>query len=59
MSEYSDRLDRIKAGRNKTLEYNKKHGLTTLPQMHDDLYWLLEIIEMYMDETDFELLMDK
>lgn len=59
MSEYSDRMDRIREGMNKTREYNKKKGIPvdSLPQMHKDLYWLFGIVEMHdkdiKDEQDF------
>ena len=47
MSQYSDRLDEIRTGRDKTYAHNAQKGIPndSLPQMHKDLYWLLEVVE--------------
>lgn len=52
MSEYSDRLDRIRENRDKTYSYNAQKGVTSLPQMHKDLYWLLEIVDAVNKEIE-------
>lgn len=49
MSDYSDRLDRIREGRDKCRTYNTQKGIPndSLPQMHKDLHWLLEIVDAH------------
>ena len=60
MSQYSDRLDKIREGRDKCLAYNAQRGIPddSLPQMHKDLHWLLEIVdannEMIEENQHFE-----
>ena len=57
MSQYSDRIDRIKAGRDKT--YNSvgdnPNLYKSLPRMHRDLYWLLDIVLAYDDAVKDEM----
>ena len=43
MSDYSDRLDRIRASRDKC--YAGTDVIDSLPQLHKDCYWLLEIVD--------------
>ena len=56
MSDYSDRLDKIREGRDKTYASvdNNVHMYKSLPRMHRDLYWLLEIVETMVDEQSFK-----
>ena len=56
MSEYDDktvsrteRLDRIREGRNKCYAKQTPAMINNLPQLHRDCYWLLELVEQYED----------
>ena len=49
MSQFSTRINRIREGRDRSYaSVNNNPSLyKSLPQLHRDLYWLLEIVEDY------------
>ena len=58
MSDFSDRLDDIRKQRDKSyasLEYNE-HLYKSLPKLHRDCYWLLDVVDMLMEDKLSELL---